>query len=86
MPIRFALSAVRFTELEVPSLSNKLQSLGVKLGARDLSPSQPRHEAYAVEQVVPGSFQTTPYGEIYVVESWFLPDYRHGRVGLQLTA
>jgi len=37
-------------------LSEKLKSLGVKLGARDLPPPRPRNP-YPIEQVVPGHFQ-----------------------------
>jgi hypothetical protein len=70
----------------MPSLSDKLQSLGVKLGARDLPSPQPRRDAYAIEQVIPGQFQPTPHGELFVVDSWYLPDYQHGRMNLQISA
>jgi uncharacterized protein YprB with RNaseH-like and TPR domain len=76
----------RFTKLTMPSLSDKLKSLGVKLGARDLPPPQPRRQAHAVEHVIPGRFQPTPQGEIFVVETLYSPEYRHGRAGLQLSA
>jgi uncharacterized protein YprB with RNaseH-like and TPR domain len=66
------------------SLSDKLQSLGVKLGARDLPPTRPRRKQYAVEQVIPGRFQRTPQGELFVVERHYPADHRHGRAELRL--
>ncbi len=69
------------------SLSDKLKSLGVKVGARDLPPPNPRHVAYAIERVLPGGrFEATPYGQIFVVETRYSPEYRHGRAGLHLSA
>ncbi len=69
----------------MPSLSDKLKSLGVKVGARDLPPPQPRRQAYAVEQIVSGRFQPTAHGQIFVAEKSYSPDYRHGRIGLHLS-
>ncbi|MBE7556397.1 MAG: ribonuclease H-like domain-containing protein [Anaerolineales bacterium] len=76
------------------TLSDKLKSLGVKLGARDLPrpefsegpPPQTHPEPYAIEQVLPGRTQTTPYGDAFVVETLYTPEYRHGRFGLRTTA
>ena len=65
------------------TLSDKLKSLGVKLGARDLPP--PRRPAFAIEQVMPGRFQATPHGDAFVVETLYTPEYRHGQVGLRTT-
>lgn len=68
------------------TLSDKLKSLGVKLGARDLPPPQVRTEPYAIEQVLPGRTQGTLYGDAFVVETLYTPEYRHGRFGLRTTA
>lgn len=81
------------------SLSDKLKSLGVKLGARDLQRPEfdegPRPEpderasgrdTYAIEQVLSGRTQPTPFGEAFVVETRYTPEYRHGRYGLWTTA
>lgn len=65
------------------SLSDKLKSLGVKIGARDLPLPQPRRQAHAIERVVPGRFQATSQGDIFVAEKRYGPDYRHGRTGLR---
>ncbi len=68
------------------TLSDKLQALGVKLGARDLPPPSTSSASYPIEQVVPGRVQVTSYGEAYGVETLYPPAYRHGRVALNLIA
>ncbi len=69
------------------TLSEKLKSLGVKVGARDLPQPPPRlPEAYPIEQVMAGRFQPTPDGQVFVVEQRYGPAYRHGRVGLRVEA
>jgi uncharacterized protein YprB with RNaseH-like and TPR domain len=68
------------------TLSDKLKSLGVKLGARDLTPPQTHGDSYAIEEVLPGRLQTTLHGEAFVVETLYTPEYRHGRFGLRATA
>jgi hypothetical protein len=68
------------------SLSDKLKSMGVKVGARELPPPAPRTEPHPIEQVVPGRFQATPQGEVFVVETTYPAEYRHGQAGLWVTA
>ncbi len=67
------------------SLSDKLKSLGVRIGARDLPPPRPR-KPYPIQRVVPGRFQETPYGEVYVVEERHPLEQQHGCATLQITA
>jgi len=67
------------------SLSDKLKSLGVRIGARDLPPPRPR-KPYPIERVVPGRFQETPYGEVYVVEERHPLERQHGCATLRITA
>jgi uncharacterized protein YprB with RNaseH-like and TPR domain len=67
------------------SLSEKLKSLGVKVGARDLPPPRPRH-LYPIEQVMPGRFQETPHGEAFLVETRHPLELRQGRSELRITA
>jgi uncharacterized protein YprB with RNaseH-like and TPR domain len=67
------------------SLSEKLKSLGVKIGARDLPPPRPRNP-YPIEQVVPGHFQETPHGETFLVETRYPFEHRQGRAALCITA
>jgi uncharacterized protein YprB with RNaseH-like and TPR domain len=62
----------------MPSLSDKLKSLGVKIGTEHLSP--PKADRHSIESVVAGSFVNTPRGESFVAEKIFGEDYLHGRV------
>ncbi len=69
----------------MPTLSDKLKSLGVKVGARDLPLPKPRH-AHAIENVVEGRVHATAFGDAFVVETTYPPEYRHGNAALQITA
>jgi uncharacterized protein YprB with RNaseH-like and TPR domain len=71
--------------MTTPSLSEKLKSLGVKIGARDLPPPRPR-TPYPIERVVPGCFQETPRGEVYLVEKRYPLEHRHGCATLRITS
>jgi hypothetical protein len=65
------------------SLSDKLKSLGVQQGARNLpKPPQRLPEAYPIEELLSGYFQTTPHGKTFVAETSYPKGYQHGRVGL----
>lgn len=68
------------------TLSDKLKSLGVKLGARDLPPPRTQRDPYAIDLVLPGRLHPTPHGEAYVVERLYTPQYRHGQAALRATA
>jgi uncharacterized protein YprB with RNaseH-like and TPR domain len=67
------------------ALSDKLKSLGVKIGAGDLLPPRPR-QPYAIEQVVPGCFQETPHGQAFLVETRYPLEHRQGCAPLRSTA
>ncbi len=69
----------------MPTLSEQLQSLGVKIGARDLRPPLPR-SVHAIEQVVEGRLHATERGDAFVVETTYPTDYRHGRATLAMNA
>jgi uncharacterized protein YprB with RNaseH-like and TPR domain len=62
----------------MPSLADKLKSLGVKTGTSHLSPPKPA--SHTIDSVVAGSFRTTPRGEAFVSEQIFAEDYLHGKV------
>ena len=62
----------------MPSLSDKLKSLGVKVGTAHLPPPAP--ESRSIESVVAGSFRPTPRGDAFVAEQVFGEDYLHGHV------
>ncbi len=66
------------------SLADKLKSLGVKKGATELAPPQPK-APYAIDSVVAGAFRPTRRGEVFVAEQVYLPDYRHGDASIVYT-
>ena len=73
----------------MPTLSDKLKSLGVKVGAQDLplpKPRAARSTPHAIENVVPGRAYATQFGETFVVETTYPPEYRHGQAALSLNA
>jgi uncharacterized protein len=62
-----------------PSLSDKLKSLGVKVGTADLKPVPAEQTAGApIQSVVDGHFIPASGGETFVVEQIFPGDYCHG--------
>ena len=61
----------------MPSLADKLKSLGVKVGARAIAaPGPERH--FPIDSVVSGTFAANPLGETFVHEERFRADYQHG--------
>lgn len=65
--------------LQKRSLADKLQSLGVSIGATKLPPPNPASgTTHGVDSVVAGAFLPTPRGEVFVVEQVYGPDYCHG--------
>lgn len=69
------------------SLTEKLKSLGVKVGAADLRPASPLPGAgVPVQSVVDGRFVLTPRGETFVAEQTFPAGYRHGQTPLACAA
>ncbi len=73
--------------LPMPTLSDQLKALGVRVGARDLPPPQPRPtHTQPIEAVLPGRAHATPFGAAFVVEKIFARDYRHGNTPLPVTA
>jgi uncharacterized protein YprB with RNaseH-like and TPR domain len=69
----------------MPSLSDRLKSLGVKVGAADLPPApQSPAAGKPIQAVLDGRFQATHLGETFVFEQTYPADYRHGRAALGL--
>jgi len=66
----------------MPSLSDKLKSLGVKIGAADLPHAAPFQE-YEIDKVVDGIYRPTPAGETFVAGQIFEAEYRHGQSAIQ---
>lgn len=67
------------------SLTDKLKSLGVKVGTSSLTQSRSKR-GKAIEQVVEGQFVNTEFGETFICENRYPLDYQHGRSGIQLSA
>jgi hypothetical protein len=65
----------------VTSLSDRLKTLGVKVGASDLPAPKPAAR-YGIEAVVPGAYRQTALGEVFVAEQAFSSGYRHGEAPL----
>ncbi len=65
------------------SLADKLRSMGVKLGTENLPPPKPRNP-HAIEAVVSGEFRETAHGEVFVSETLYPADHRHGQTELRL--
>lgn len=69
----------------MPSLSDKLKSLGVQIGTKDIPPRNLQHK-YPIEKVIDGRFVETPYGQSFVVENLYPQDYHQGQIPLNLSA
>jgi uncharacterized protein len=64
-----------------PTISSKLKSLGVKVGARDVpapKPLEERRPRHAIENVMSGRIISNAYGACYIAESDYAADYLHG--------
>jgi uncharacterized protein len=70
------------TEPSRSSLADKLRSLGVRVGAADLTPAGPKKDA-PIQSVVEGRFISTRQGETFIAEQTWPPDYRHGLTPLR---
>jgi uncharacterized protein YprB with RNaseH-like and TPR domain len=66
------------------SLSERLKSMGVRIGARDLPRSQPQPR-YTIDRVVQGRVLTTQLGETFIVEGHYPQDHHHGNAPLAVT-
>lgn len=62
----------------MPSLADKLKSLGVKTANSLQTP--PKVDSHTIESVVAGSVHSTPRGDAFVSEQIFSEDYLHGGV------
>jgi len=71
----------------MPSLSDRLKSLGVVVGTQHLPiPKPPPTEQYPIEQVLAGDHWQTSAGEVFVVETNYNADFLRGAVKLKPTA
>jgi uncharacterized protein YprB with RNaseH-like and TPR domain len=73
----------------MPSISDKLKSLGVKVGASSLPAPAPKPAAKRrknLEEILEGRWIETSRGEAFVVEQVFSSDYKHGAASILLDA
>jgi uncharacterized protein len=59
------------------SISDKLRSLGVKVGTKEFNLSKPNDD-YPIDKVVSGGFQSTIFGDVFSVKASYPSDYKHG--------
>ncbi len=71
--------------IRMASLSDKLKSLGVKVGTTDL-PAPKTDEHHEIGTVVTGDVIATTAGETFIHEERFASDYHHGHAPIKLTA
>lgn len=68
----------------MPSLADKLKSLGVKKGSslsqKETPPTPLKAESRSIESIVAGSVHSTAYGDTFITEQVFGDDYLHGQV------
>ena len=69
----------------MPTLSDRLKALGVKVGAEELQPALPEDQV-PVDKVVAGRVVETQGGAVFVAENSFGMDYSQGDYGLSLTS
>ena len=69
----------------MPSLSDKLKSLGVKVGASEIQPKAAGKTRPPLEELLGGRWISTRRGEAFVVEQVFSTEYRHGVVPIHMT-
>lgn len=68
----------------MPSLSDKLKSLGVNVGAKNISP--PVKNRFPIEEVIDGNFQETAFGQTFVVETYYPIRHQQGLKGIEINA
>ena len=69
----------------MPSLSDKLKSLGVKPAA-EIKPQTVKKMRSPLEEALGGRWISTRRGDAFVVEQVYSTEYRHGSVPIHMTA
>jgi uncharacterized protein YprB with RNaseH-like and TPR domain len=62
----------------MPSLADKLKSLGVKTGASLPASQPPKPASQSIDTIVAGAFHPNALGEVFVAEQTYGEDYLHG--------
>jgi len=67
-----------------PDLAERLKTLGVKVGAKDITAPVQRNP-HTIEHVIPGVTENTLYGEAYVVINEYSTQIQHGLYPLSIS-
>jgi len=71
----------------MPSISDRLKSLGVTVGTQNLKSSKlPSDEEFPIDKVLAGDFWRTPSGDVFVVETNYPSDFLRGAIKLKPTS
>lgn len=65
-------------------LFDKLKSMGVQLGGKQVVQQKPRQSPYSIENVVKGEDLPTMHGLAFITQEQYTSDYRHGEIPLCL--
>lgn len=65
----------------MPSLSDKLKSMGVRLGIGDTKPKA-IGKSIPIDKIIPGKYESTEFGDIFVYENFYPLDHIHGNLNL----
>ncbi|MBS1250526.1 MAG: hypothetical protein MAG431_02120 [Chloroflexi bacterium] len=68
------------------SISDKLKSLGVQVGAENIQPPAREEGHTRLVDVLPGRWQETPHGEAFVVQKTYPADFQQGDIPLRPVA
>ena len=68
----------------MPSLADRLQSLGIKVGTSNLTNLQSHSKLnHPIDRVIPGEWWKTNNGDVFIVETCYDADFRIGQVSLK---
>ena len=67
----------------MPSLSEKLKSLGVQIGTENIPVPGRKTPLHTLEEVLPGRWQETPHGDAFVVEKRYPAEFLQGEIPLR---
>ena len=70
----------------MPTLSDKLKSLGVKVGTSEIQSKAAEKTRQPLEELLAGRWISTRRGEAFVVEQVYSTEYRHGVIPIHMTA
>ena len=69
----------------MPSISDKLRSLGVKVGAQDIPPPANKL-SYPIDEVIEGHLRDTPFGNTFIVETRFPIKHHQGLISIEINS